>query len=362
MGEEVARIMDQVVLWFLGDAAPWLTRAASVLWQNHTALLAVIGIILLYIRTRASDQQAKAAIAQARVANVQAKTAEQGHITDRFTKAIEQLGSEKMAVRLGAIYALERLSRDSQEDHWTIMEVLTAYVRDNAPWPPKRASGNPFVELQARDADVVVAADEGPEQADGQEKMRPSTDIQASLTVLGRRHRWDKAAVRRLDLMRTDLRGADLFLPRLEGARLVRACLDGAKLIGARLDGADLSEAHLDGANLLGTHLDRADLSMAHLNGAKLIAVHLDGANLLGAHLDRADFMGASLDGADLLAAHLNGADLSQVRVLAQEQLDVTFGDEHTILPDGFTRPARWLNPDPSPATPPFSPPPSPEA
>ena len=35
--------------------------------------------------------------------------------------------------------ALERLSRDSQEDHWTIMEVLTAYVRDNAPWPPKRA-------------------------------------------------------------------------------------------------------------------------------------------------------------------------------------------------------------------------------
>jgi len=64
--------------------------------------------------------------------------AEQGHITDRFTKAIEQLGATtaknepNVEVRLGAIYALERIARDSARDHWTIMEVLTAYVRKNA--------------------------------------------------------------------------------------------------------------------------------------------------------------------------------------------------------------------------------------
>lgn len=66
---------------------------------------------------------------------------EQGHITDRYTKAIEQLGKldgdkPNIEIRLGAIYALERIARDSPRDHWTIMEVLTAYVRQNAPAAP----------------------------------------------------------------------------------------------------------------------------------------------------------------------------------------------------------------------------------
>jgi hypothetical protein len=74
----------------------------------------------------------------------QLQQAEQGQITERFTSAIDQLGSEKLEVRLGGIYALERIARDSLEmenspgrDYATIMDVLTAYVRENAPWPPK---------------------------------------------------------------------------------------------------------------------------------------------------------------------------------------------------------------------------------
>ena len=41
----------------------------------------------------------------------------QGQITDRYTKAIDQLGSEKLDVRIGGIYALERIARDSARDH-----------------------------------------------------------------------------------------------------------------------------------------------------------------------------------------------------------------------------------------------------
>lgn len=47
---------------------------------------------------------------------------EQGHITDRYTKAIQQVGDEKLAVRLGGIYALERLAVDSERDHPTVVE------------------------------------------------------------------------------------------------------------------------------------------------------------------------------------------------------------------------------------------------
>ncbi|MGZ9111634.1 MAG: hypothetical protein ACXW3X_11245 [Rhodoplanes sp.] len=118
---------------------------------NHLALIiaGAIGIPLLAIRTFAANKSAKAADAQAR-------TAEQGHITDRFTKAVEQLGSDKLAVRLGAIYALERISRDSRRDHWTIMETLTAYVREHAPLPPRQSIGNPFVQLQDSSADQAA--------------------------------------------------------------------------------------------------------------------------------------------------------------------------------------------------------------
>jgi hypothetical protein len=55
---------------------------------------------------------------------------QEGQITDRFTKAIDQLGKDSLTVRLGGIYALERIARNSESDHWTVMEVLTAFVRE----------------------------------------------------------------------------------------------------------------------------------------------------------------------------------------------------------------------------------------
>jgi hypothetical protein len=57
---------------------------------------------------------------------------QQGQIADRYTKAIEQLGSATLDVRLGGIYALERIANDSKRDHPTIVEVLSAFVREHS--------------------------------------------------------------------------------------------------------------------------------------------------------------------------------------------------------------------------------------
>ena len=58
---------------------------------------------------------------------------------DPYTKTVEQLGSDKLDVRIGGIYALERVARDSKRDHPTVMEVLAAYVREHSreQWPPR---------------------------------------------------------------------------------------------------------------------------------------------------------------------------------------------------------------------------------
>jgi hypothetical protein len=72
-------------------------------------------------------------------------------VTERFTRAIDQLGAtdsegknKKLEIRLGGIYALERIAWDSPErDYSTVMEVLTAYVRENTPqaqWPSEGSS------------------------------------------------------------------------------------------------------------------------------------------------------------------------------------------------------------------------------
>ena len=62
---------------------------------------------------------------------------EQGQVTDRYAKAIELLGSDKLDVRIGGVYALERVARDSARDHPTVMEVLSAFIREHSheQWP-----------------------------------------------------------------------------------------------------------------------------------------------------------------------------------------------------------------------------------
>jgi hypothetical protein len=76
----------------------------------------------------------------------QLEVAQQGQVTERFTRAIDQLGNTNLDVRLGGIYALERIANDSPQDRATVAEVLTAFVRGHALWPrpsAERLSGWP---------------------------------------------------------------------------------------------------------------------------------------------------------------------------------------------------------------------------
>jgi uncharacterized protein YjbI with pentapeptide repeats len=66
---------------------------------------------------------------QERVAAATEADAEARRITDLYTKAADQLGSDKAPVRLAGLYALERLAQDHVEQRQTIVNVLCAYLR-----------------------------------------------------------------------------------------------------------------------------------------------------------------------------------------------------------------------------------------
>jgi len=246
-------------------------------------LLAGIGLIVNYFNSQAEMQ-----LTQQRL------------ITERFSKAVEQIGSgkDKEEVVIGGIYSLERIAKDSPKDQWTIMEVLTSYIRKNSPIPSN------IQQLK-------------PEERKKALKKLPSVSIsvQAALTVIGRRkvendqagdnlaETTDSNKIKILD-NRANLYGANLDEANLIEANLNRADLNRAYLYGAYLYGAYLYGAYLNGANLNGANLNEAYLNGANLNGANLNGANLNGAKLYGANLD-----GAYLYGAYLYGAYLYGAE-----------------------------------------------------
>lgn len=147
-----------------------------------------------------------------------------GQQTDRYSKAVAQVASDKLTERIGGVYALEHLLIESSRDHETILEVLAGFVRERVPMsediPPPPASGFPMPTFP-----------------------RPPGDVQAALTVIGRR----PIRVERnlIDLRRTDLRGADLNKARLSGVNLFMSYLDSAHLMGTDLRGALIDDGRL---------------------------------------------------------------------------------------------------------------------
>lgn len=66
---------------------------------------------------------------------IQVRISRETHYTDRYTKAIDQLGHEKPIVRVGGIVALRRLASNSIEDRPMVIDVLTGYLRTQSPRP-----------------------------------------------------------------------------------------------------------------------------------------------------------------------------------------------------------------------------------
>lgn len=233
---------------------------------------------------------------------------QQRQITERFAKAIEQLRNDKLEVRLGAIYSLERIARDSQIDRGPIINLLTAFVRQNAP---------------SSEVERVC----GTSKASGVLPLfllNPpiSEDIQAIMTVIGRRTwTFGNGEEYPIDLRHTDLRGA-----RLSGANL-----KGALLIHSNLEGAILDRANLEAANISGANLECVILNNSHMAGTIL-----SGSGLFHAILSEANLRGARFDGTTLTQADLRGADLTDAKYLTPDQINRAFIDEKTKLPNDF--------------------------
>lgn len=294
----------------------------STIAQVGTALLAGIaaawGAVAAWGQLQDNRKQAETARQEAELqlhmSFEELKLVRQGQISDRFTRAVEQLGDYNLDVRLGGIYALGRIAHDSKRDQRTVTEVLAAFVRGHSP-------------LRTQDPDLD---DHPPHQLAAEPLSQRAPDVQAVLRVLGGLPRDRDSAVIDIsasNLSRADFGGADFSRARLMDTNLIKADLSGVRLVGACFDDAHLGVADLTlarlagayfgGAKLINALLVRADLTGAYLNNADLTDAYLNDANLndavlsaglYGTHLDGAQLQGADLAGAVIEGAHLAGA------------------------------------------------------
>jgi len=264
----------------------------------------------------------------------------QGQVTDRYTKAIEQLGAGKLEVRAGGIYALERVGRDSGRDQQTVMAVLIAFVLERSrerPDPPDPLGQAVLGSLLPGVFPQVP------------ESYRLPGDLQAAVNVVLRADL--KGYRTAVILSGSRLFGADFSGAKLSGATFYRAELAYAVFGGAaQADQASFADADLTCAWFLEANLRQAWLSGATLTGAFFRGTDLTGAHLNGAHLNGADLStaepfgvnklaGADLTGATLIQADLTGADLAGATLIGADLTDARW-------PAGQQLPPGW-EPDP---------------
>lgn len=336
------------------------------------------------------------------VAQRQVNVSEQGLITDRINKAVDGLGTEKTVsyervdaegrpyqvnqskpnidVRIGAIYALERIAKENLDFHVQIMEILCAYIRENA--PASEAEPWPEIEMYEDETDGPLR-DDWEERVDtflkkhatALQRVKLREDIKIALQIISRRtpeqkilearafdgnetarfvfddkcpeissyfdedtddlsaleryrsalEEW-KGALDRYSGYRLDLRGINL-----RGAILPDLNLNGALFDGAQMQGAALNHCEMQGASLYGAQMQAAQLDWSQMQTAVVNESNLQLASFGGVSMQEASLSWANLRSAKLSATILSGTKCNNTQ-MQWARLFMTTMNEKTAL------------------------------
>jgi uncharacterized protein YjbI with pentapeptide repeats len=297
-------------------------------------LVGGVALILTFVATWAQIADSR------RASEKTLELAAQQQQGERFSRAIEQLGSSRLVNRVAAMGGLDAVIRGSvAADREPALQVILAYLR-TAHRP--RGGASYYTEIRHRDCSRHALTDVGDVRGDG--PRLPDPDMQAAVSILVARgglderlHNLSQLDFTALDGDDANFRGAHLSGAVLSFANLNRARFTDAELGDTRFYRSCLRDASFAGASahgvlLIGSDLTGADLSHADLTRANLDSAGLESANLASADLESANLEGARLRGASLESADLRGAWLTGTDV-TEEQIAAARTDECTRLP-----------------------------
>jgi hypothetical protein len=290
-----------------GRGRPVKRRRSWLNWgQAGTVVSPLVAVVALVFTAQTVQQTGR-----------QIGNEEQGRITDRFDRAVDQLDRTKDPdIQLGGVYALAQVADASPASQPAVVAVLSAFVSAGVPGtngasPPACATTQPVPPLP--DFTVVNAMDVLADRA-------PSGDSGATLNlhnVCLKGLRLPTGAYLRCAVLSQSNLDYVLFQKAdLDRAQLDDVSIRGADFTGARLRAADLGYAnyndHSDPRSppvdpTDGPIFDHADLTGTDFFDAQLAYAKFRGAKLSGANLSHADLGHADLTGADLTGAYIDG-------------------------------------------------------
>ena len=306
----VCGVVISFILWDWPEAFwDWLTdgESGSATIRNLGLVLAgIIALPLAIWRGVVADRQASAAQRQAETALEQADTAHRSLLNERYQQGAEMLGNAVLSVRIGGIYALERLAKESPyEYHVQIMKLLCAFARH--PTEDEDYQNK----LAERNADLSTPYSQ-------------REDVRAAMEFIGSRDE-TRVEIETSQGFRLDLIGADLSHAQIGDANLSGSMLRYANLSNAEISSVNLSRAHLQGAVMKNAHLMLIDFTDARASDADLSGATMLQLTMPSLTLDNANLSGAQLNGVDLSGGFIQYANLSNVGIRNSNLSDTHF-------------------------------------
>jgi Pentapeptide repeats (8 copies) len=324
-----------LVGWELGASARTLTATEKVKAINdvRATLLQGIGGFILLAGAAATWRQIQISREQMNRTHQynlqQLVHLNRGQSTERYTRAIDQLGSDQGDVRIGGIYALEQIARDEEPYHGPIIEVLTAYVRGHA---PKSHVEEGLETESAESVDPSIPPNYVVRIREIDHLRKRAPDLQAVMTVLGRRtflldpaETWEILNLSGVDLSHADLHRANLCGVDFSSADLSMSFFREAKLDNSHLNFADFRAASFVEASVTNCNMHAVDLRYSYLVDTNLSQSLLQGARLNGANLEGARLEHCYLHGADFRGSNLEKARLTGAKADAETQWPTGF-------------------------------------
>jgi hypothetical protein len=311
---------------------------------------------------------------QTKVGEDQRRLSEQIHFTTLFTKAIEQLGATReekdkdstkdiaktlpnIPVRIGAIYALSRIGRESASDNIPILDILSSYIRENSPLPPA------FDEPKTSDINQSLVRDD----------IKAAFHVICSINSIFKQERIEKdhfiylkkcylpsMNIYHLELTnlsfdesvltKIDTRHSSIYNCTFVAVKMADAIISTSDIKYCRIPISKITELKMDNSKVENSVFSGSDLSKSHILNCIFNICSFDETVMektsLSIEINECTFNRMILCNNTHITIYdypkWGPPDLTKCKGLAQEDIDTMISCEHTILPDHLKRPSHW--------------------
>lgn len=267
------------------------------------------------------------------VADKQTNINDRGQITERFTRAVEQLGDDSAYMRMGAIQALRLIGNDNESHISAVLHLLASFVREKSPAKkmgeagysiPHQEGVTPRNEEDVHASFIAKIFDSMP----GARRVDYiSGDIQESIVAIGKIGRKYECALMKMGTMHTDLSQSDMAYLR--------------RILDCNFSCCIFMQSDIRYASFILCDFKMAFFNFAELYSVVFINCDCSTASFDNAHLNYATFHHTNIDMASLKSAFCNGTDFSTAKNLTTEMLKDIIYDAETppIVPDDVQLP-----------------------